>query len=99
MQDIITPPQETYNLLTNNDIPRSSFGIPGNDAANIDHAGFYRVVSTTSSTPSSGVTGSIIVTRLTDGSLQYLFMDAADNSISTATAGSHPGSHPGRHHG
>lgn len=81
LQSIITPPQTEYYLLTNNDLLRSSFGVPGNDVANIEQAGIFRIVSTTSSMPSAGVVGSMFVSRLTDGSFQYLFMDSSDNSL------------------
>jgi len=86
LQDKSTPSQPDYNILTNNDLKRSSFSMPGDDAADIDHAGYYRVISTTSSVPTGveGVISAMYQSDADDG-MVYLLIDEDTDSVFVST--------------
>lgn len=81
IQDMASPPSTIYNLLTQNNIPRISWSIPNNDAADITNAGFYNVVTTTDNMPSASVQGSLLAMRKSDGELQFIFLDESDDGM------------------
>lgn len=78
---IVIPPVLLYNLVTQNDSYRTSFPMPNDDAADIPHAGNFRVASTTTHTPvGEGVISAYYQSGGASG-LVFLFINEGDDSV------------------